>query len=76
VEYVDLVIVGAFGTAAQAEMAKSALAGSGIESMIQADSVGGMRPHVAWSSGGFKILVREQDAEAAREVLHVPFSVE
>jgi len=50
-------------------MAKSALESAGIDSMIQADSVGGMRPHVAWSSGGFKLLVRADDVEAARDAL-------
>jgi len=65
----DLVIAAAFATQAEADLAKSALEGSGIESMIQADSVGGMRPHVAWASGGFKVLVRADDADAARAVL-------
>jgi hypothetical protein len=50
-------------------MAKSALEATGISAMIQADAAGGMRPHIAWASGGFKVLVREEDAEAAREVL-------
>jgi hypothetical protein len=50
-------------------MAKSALEAAGISAMIQADAAGGMRPHIAWASGGFKVLVREEDAEAAREVL-------
>ena len=50
-------------------MAKSALEAAGIDAMIQADSAGGMRPHRASPSGGFKILVRDEDAVAAREVL-------
>jgi len=65
----NLVVVHAFGTGPEADMAKSALEAAGIDAMIQADSVGGMRPHVAWASGGFKLLVREEDAEAARDVL-------
>jgi putative signal transducing protein len=65
----NLVVVHTFGTGAEADMAKSALEGSGIDAMIQADSAGGMRPHLAWSSGGFKVLVREEDAAAARDVL-------
>ena len=64
-----LVVIHAFGTGPEAALAKSALEAAGIDSLIQADSVGGMRPHVAWSSGGFKVLVREEDAEAARDVL-------
>jgi hypothetical protein len=65
----NLVVVHAFGSGPEAEMAKSALEAAGIDAMIQADSAGGMRPHLAWASGGFKLLVREQDAAAAREVL-------
>jgi hypothetical protein len=66
---VNLVVVHAFATGPEAEMAKSALDAAGIDSMIQADSVGGMRPHVAWATGGFKLLVRDEDAEIARDVL-------
>jgi Putative prokaryotic signal transducing protein len=65
----QLVVVHEFGSQPEAEMAKSALAGAGIDAMIQADSVGGMRTHVAWSGAGFKVLVREEDAVDAHEVL-------
>ena len=65
----ELVVVQAFGSQWEADMAKSALEAAGISAMIQADAAGGMRPHIAWASGGFKVLVREEDAEAAREVL-------
>jgi hypothetical protein len=53
-------------------MAKSALEAAGIDAMIQADAAGGMRPHLAWSSGGFKVLVRDEDAADARDVLEPP----
>lgn len=65
----DLVVVQSFGTLSEAEMAKSALESAEIDSMIQADSVGGMRPHIAWSSGGFKLLVRAEDEATAQQVL-------
>jgi hypothetical protein len=68
----NLVVVHAFGSGPEADMAKSALEAAGIEAMIQADSAGGMRPHLAWASGGFKVLVRDEDAAAAREVLEPP----
>ena len=64
-----LVVVGAFATSFEAELARSMLEAADIDSMIQADAVGGMRPHVAWASGGYKLLVREEDAGDAREVL-------
>ena len=53
-------------------MAKSALESAGIDAMIQADSAGGMRPHLAWSGSGFRVLVREEDAANARDVLQPP----
>lgn len=65
----ELVVAGAFASEADAQMAKGALESAGIEAMIQSDSVGGMRPHVAWASGGYKVLVREEDAEEALKVL-------
>lgn len=68
----NLVMVHAFASQSEAEVAKSALDAAGIDAMIQADTVGGMRPHIAWSGSGFKILVREEDVTAAREVLESP----
>ncbi len=53
-------------------MAKGALEEVGIEAIIQADTAGGMREHLAWSGAGFKILVRENEAIAARDVLASP----
>lgn len=64
-----LVVVKSFGDRAEAELAKGALEAAGIPVMSQADTVGGMRDHVAWSGAGFQILVREEDAAAARDVL-------
>ena len=64
-----LVVVHAFGSEPEADLAKGALEAAGIDAMIQADSAGGMRPHLAWASGGFKVLVREEDAAASRDVL-------
>jgi hypothetical protein len=70
IQETHLVVVSAFGTEAEAEMAKSALESAGIDAMIQADWVGHMRPHVAWASGGFKMLVRAEDEAEAREILN------
>jgi hypothetical protein len=65
----NLVVVHEFGSEAEAALAKSALQGAGIPAIIQADSVGGMRAHVAWSGAGFKVLVRDEDAADARDIL-------
>ena len=68
----NLVIVQTFASRPDADLAKSALEAAEIDAIILADSVGGMRPHVAWASGGFKLLVRAEDAEEARDVLELP----
>ena len=67
-----LVVVQAFGSEGEADLAKSMLESAGIDATIQADTAGGMRPHIAWSGFGFKVLVREEDAAEAREVLKPP----
>jgi hypothetical protein len=56
----------------EAELAKGALEEAGIPAIIQGDTAGGMREHLAWSGAGFKILVREKDATAARELFTAP----
>lgn len=65
----NLVIIRAFSTVAEAEIAKGALEAADIDAMIQSDSAGGMRPHLAWAGSGYKLLVREEDVEAAESVL-------
>ena len=65
----DLIVVHTFASQPEAEIAKSALQSAGIDAMIKADSAGGMRPHLAWSVGGFQVLVREEDVGEAKEVL-------
>jgi hypothetical protein len=67
----DLVIVHSFGSQPEADLAKGALEAASIDAIIQSDSVGGMRPHIAWGSSGFKILVRQEDVNDARAVLDV-----
>jgi len=64
-----LIVVQSCASQIEAELAKGALEAAGIEAMIQADTAGRMREHLAWSGAGFKILVREEDAAAARETL-------
>jgi hypothetical protein len=68
----NLVVAQSFGSRAEAELAKTALESAGIDAIIQADSVGGMREHMAWSGEGFQILVREDDVTEARAVLTPP----
>jgi hypothetical protein len=71
-DHPKLVIVQRYGTRPEAEVAKSELESAGIQAMIQGDTAGGMREHLAWSGAGFKILVREEDVTDARDVLTPP----
>ena len=73
VDHTKLVVVKEYGSRVEADLAKCALEDAGIEAMSQADTAGGMREHLAWSGAGFKILVREEDAATARELLNTPF---
>jgi len=68
----NLVIVADFSSEPEAEIAKSALEAAGIDAMIQSDTAGHMRTHIAWSGAGFRILVREEEAVTAREILKTP----
>jgi hypothetical protein len=67
-----LVVVESYGSRPEADLAKGALEDARIQAMVQADTAGGMREHLAWSGAGFKILVREEDATVARNVLTPP----
>ena len=67
-----LVVVYAFATEMEAVIARSALESAGIVSAIRSDSAGGMRPHLGWSTGGYQLLVREEDEDTAREILNLP----
>jgi hypothetical protein len=68
--YAELAVVMTFGNRPEADLAKSSLEAAGINAMVQADTVGGMREHLAWSGDGFRVLVREEDLAAARDVLN------
>jgi len=71
-DHSKLVVVRSYGSRPEADLAKGMLEDAGIQAIIQADTAGGMREHLAWTGAGFKILVREEDATLAREVLTPP----
>jgi hypothetical protein len=72
IKYTKLVVIQSYGSRAEADLAKGALEDAGIQAMIQADTAGGMREDLAWSGVGFQILVREEEATEAGEVLTPP----
>lgn len=65
----DLLIIKTFPERTQAELARSRLRSCGIESIVRADDCGGARPFLAIGSGGVQLLVREEDAGRAGEIL-------
>ena len=67
--HAELVVVQTFPSRPEADIAKSMLEAASIDAMIKADTEGGMREHLAWTGAGFRVLVREEDAATAREVL-------
>lgn len=66
----DLIVVRTFTDRIEAELAQSALEAAGIESMTRGDDAGGTQPGL-WASAGVDVLVREEDAANAREILDV-----
>jgi hypothetical protein len=68
----DLVVVATFDDRIEADVAVSALGAAGIESMIRADDGGSMEPQLAWVGVGVQVIVRADDADAAREILDIP----
>jgi hypothetical protein len=68
----QLVVVQTFNTRPEADMAVSALAAAGIDAIVRADSGGNQRPSIAWAGVGYQVLVRGEDADAARDILELP----
>jgi hypothetical protein len=62
-----MVEVGAYRTRSDAELAQTALAAAGIQSVVAADDAGGAYPFDL--SGAARLLVDEADAEDAAAVL-------
>jgi hypothetical protein len=64
----DLVPVAVFPMRAEAELARGALDAAGIYAVIASDDVGQQNPGLDYSRG-VAVVVREADAERAREIL-------
>lgn len=64
----ELVVVRTFSNKFDADVAKSALDGAGIESMVRTDASGNVQPGM-WMSNGVDLIVRSEDASAAGEIL-------
>lgn len=64
----ELVVLRTFPNRFEAEVAKSALDAAEIETLINADDFGGTQPGL-WPGRGVDLLVREEDAARANDVL-------
>lgn len=72
----DLVAVGSFENLSEAEVAMSLLAAEGIAVAIRDQPLASLLPPVAFANGGLTLLVAEDEAARAREVLTSPDSTE
>ena len=70
----ELVVVRTFSNKFEADVAKSALDGAGIESMVRTDASGNVQPGM-WMSNGVDLIVRAEDAAAARDIIETAASV-
>jgi hypothetical protein len=53
----------------EADLLRSVLAGSGIESFIPDERIGSLRPHLLLGTGGVRLQVHASDLERATGVL-------
>ena len=67
----DLICIKNYNNRTEAEIVKSLLEASGIEAVVSADDCGGMRPHLLLGTNGTRLLVKEEDAQKALEVLEI-----
>lgn len=64
----QLIVVGTFAKRVEADLAQGALAAAGIDAMVSADDVGGVRPDLG--TRGIRVLVRAEDREEATAILN------
>jgi C_GCAxxG_C_C family probable redox protein len=65
----ELIMIRAYGNRFEAEQAQQILHELGIDAMVQADDAGGMYAGLSLGKKGVRLVVRERDAERAREAL-------
>ena len=65
----QLVVVAAFNTSLEAELAKAKLAAEGIESVTRSDNLGGTFPSMQMATGGYQVLVLASHTDEATAIL-------
>ena len=69
VEYIDFIKIKTYSSWHEAELAKGFLSVHGINAVVSGDDYGGIQPGLSFSTG-VKLLVKEEDAEKAKGILH------
>lgn len=64
----ELVCIKTFLNRYEAEIAKGLLESRGIEVILSADDAGGMQPQLTFTRG-VRLIVKEEEAEAALKIL-------
>jgi hypothetical protein len=64
----DVVVIATYATRPDAEVAKSALSGSGIQAYIEGDDAGGMYPFM---TEGIRLFVKKTDVQKAKKILSI-----
>ena len=65
----ETICVRTFPDRIAAEAAEAILRGAGIEAFIRSDDAGGAAPHIGYTTGGARLMVRSDDVERAKQVL-------
>ena len=65
----DLEVVATYGSSFGAKVAEAHLRSIGIEAKVMSDDAGGVIPSLTGLSSGARVLVRSDDADAARAAL-------
>ncbi len=64
----DVVVIATYTTRPDADVAKSALEGSGIQACIEGDDAGGMYPFM---TEGIRLFVKKTDMTVAKKILNI-----
>jgi hypothetical protein len=67
----DIVEIGRFSSEFEAQLALAHLTTEGIDASVVTDDGGGALPNLSMLTGGVRLIVRTEDAEAARSALRV-----
>jgi hypothetical protein len=65
----DTIAIRSFPNRIAAEAAEAVLRTAGVEAVVVSDDAGGAAPHIGYTTGGARLMVRRSQAEQARRLL-------